>query len=103
MRTAIQSIAALAAALRSPRIAAMLAAFALVGVVPASQAVAHPASAPAAVAAKSCSAGYTHAVISGSEKCLRRGEYCAHSADRQYRRYGFRCVSRDSRGSYHLT
>jgi hypothetical protein len=47
---------------------------------------------PHAVAAKSCSAGYTHAVISGEQKCLRRGEFCAHSADRQYRRYGFRCT-----------
>ncbi len=62
-----------------------------------------PASAPIAVAAKSCSAGYTHAVISGAEKCLRRGQYCAHASDRQYRRYGLRCIKRDSRGSYHLT
>lgn len=47
---------------------------------------------PVAVVAKTCSAGYRHAVINGAQKCLRRGEFCAHSADRQYRRYGFRCI-----------
>jgi hypothetical protein len=52
---------------------------------------------------KSCSGGFRHAVINGSQKCLRRGEFCAHAADRQYRRYGFRCTRRDARGNYHLT
>ncbi|MGB2875649.1 MAG: hypothetical protein WBB76_09290 [Gaiellaceae bacterium] len=47
--------------------------------------------APVAVT-KTCSAGYTHAVIGGAEKCLRAGEYCAHRYDRQYRRYGYRCI-----------
>lgn len=42
--------------------------------------------------AKTCSAGYVRGVINGSVKCLRRGEFCTHSADRQYRRYGFRCI-----------
>jgi hypothetical protein len=46
---------------------------------------------PTAVA-KSCSAGYKHAVIGGVEKCLRSGEFCAHTYDSQYRRYGYRCV-----------
>jgi hypothetical protein len=45
-----------------------------------------------AVVAKTCSAGYTHAVIGGVQKCLRRGEFCAHRYDRQYRRYGYRCI-----------
>jgi hypothetical protein len=45
-----------------------------------------------AVLAKTCSSGYTRGVINGSVKCLRRGEFCTHSADRQYRRYGFRCT-----------
>jgi hypothetical protein len=45
-----------------------------------------------AVIAKTCSSGYTRGVINGSVKCLRRGEFCTHSADRQYRRYGFRCT-----------
>jgi hypothetical protein len=58
--------------------------------------------APAAVA-KLCSAGFRHAVIGGQQKCLRAGEYCAHRYDRQYRRYGYRCIRRDSHGSYHLT
>jgi hypothetical protein len=64
-----------------------------------------PASAlaPAPAVAKSCSAGFKHAVINGAQKCLRRGEFCAHAADRQYRRYGYRCTKRDARGSYHLT
>jgi hypothetical protein len=59
--------------------------------------------APVATVARSCSAGFKHAVINGAEKCLRRGEFCAHRADRQYRRYGYRCVRRDVRGNYHLT
>jgi hypothetical protein len=45
-----------------------------------------------AVIAKTCSSGYTRGVINGSVKCLRRGEFCTHSADRQHRRYGFRCT-----------
>ena len=61
--------------------------------------IAAGAAAPAApsqftpvVVAKTCSAGYKHAVIGGVEKCLRAGEFCAHRYDRQYRRYGFRCI-----------
>ena len=45
-----------------------------------------------AVIAKTCSSGYKRGVINGSVKCLRRGEFCTHSADNQYRRYGFRCT-----------
>jgi hypothetical protein len=74
----------------------------------ASLAAAAPAAAPAhapveATAAKSCSSGWTHAVIDGSHKCLRRGQFCARGADRQYHRYGFHCHNRDSRGNYHLS
>jgi hypothetical protein len=58
---------------------------------------------PPAPIAKTCSAGFKHAVINGAEKCLRRGEFCAHAADRQYRRYGYRCTRRDARGYYHLS
>jgi hypothetical protein len=43
-------------------------------------------------AAKSCSSGYTHAVIGGVHKCLRAGQFCTHRYDRQYRRYGYRCT-----------
>ena len=50
-----------------------------------------PASTPAALA-KTCSAGFTQAVIGGAEKCLRAGEFCAHAYDSQYRRYGYRCT-----------
>jgi hypothetical protein len=59
--------------------------------------------APSAAIAKTCSAGYTHAVIGGSHKCLRRGQFCARASARQYRRYGFSCTKRDARGNYHLT
>jgi hypothetical protein len=49
---------------------------------------------PAVVAAKSCSAGYTHAVMpDGSHKCLRAGQFCSRkaSAQRVYRKKGFYC------------
>ena len=55
---------------------------------------------------RALTSGYTadvNAVINGAQKCLRRGQYCSHSADRQYHRYGFHCHKRDSYGSYHLT
>jgi hypothetical protein len=61
-------------------------------------------SAAPAVAAKTCRAGYVHAVIQGAEKCLHAGEFCKHSLDRVYRRYGFRCTHYDARvGRYRLT
>jgi hypothetical protein len=62
-------------------------------------AAAAPVVAPAAqpsinssVVTKTCSGGFTHARINGSEKCLRRGEFCAASAKRQYVKYGYRCI-----------
>jgi hypothetical protein len=62
---------------------------------------------PLAVAdavAKSCSSSYAHAVIGGVEKCLRSGEFCAHRYDRQYRRYGYRCIRYYANvGRYRLT
>lgn len=74
----------------------------------ASLAAAAPAAAPAyapieATAAKSCSSGWKHAVINGSHKCLRRGQFCARGADRQYHRYGYHCHQRDYRGNHHLS
>ena len=59
--------------------------------------------APAAVA-KTCRAGYVHAVIQHEEKCLHAGEFCRHAWDRYYRRYGFRCIRYDARvHRYRLT
>jgi len=58
---------------------------------------------PQVLPAKTCSSGYTHAVINHQQKCLRRGEFCAHRYRKQYRRYGYDCVKRDRRGNYHLT
>jgi hypothetical protein len=83
-------------------VAAVLATSA-VGVAAAQAPAAPPASAPVGIVAKSCSGGFVHGVINGAQKCLRRGEFCAHAADRQYRRYGYRCTRRDANGSYHLT
>jgi hypothetical protein len=58
---------------------------------------------PVASVSKTCHGSYVHAVIGGRQKCLRRGEFCAHAYQRQYRRYGFSCTSTDARGKYHLT
>jgi hypothetical protein len=72
--------------------------------VPTSAPAATGGAGPPAAVAKTCSAGLTHAVINGQQKCLRRGEFCAHSADRQYRRYGFRCIRfYPNVGRYRLT
>jgi hypothetical protein len=68
-----------------------------------STASASPRATPVAIAAKSCSGSYTHAVIGGAQKCLRRGEFCAHRYASQYRRYGLSCTHTDDRGNYHLT
>jgi hypothetical protein len=81
------------------RLAVLLAAVALVAW-PAAQAPAHTAPVKA-VAAHSCSSGYKHAVIGGSHKCLRRGQYCAKAYRSTYRRYGYVCGA-DSRGVYRL-
>ena len=55
---------------------------------------ASPTSAPLtaqAAYAHTCSRGYTHAVLSWGHRCLRAGQFCKVSADRQYHRYGFHC------------
>jgi hypothetical protein len=81
--------------------AAVASAAALVGGTAAPAAPAHFA--PVAVA-KTCSAGFRHAVIGGAEKCLRAGEFCAHRYDSQYRHYGYRCIRFDGRvDRYRLT
>jgi hypothetical protein len=83
-------------------VVAALAAASLAAVAPAT-APAHSSAPITATAAKSCSSGWKHAVIGGAQKCLRRGQFCAHRYDRQYRRYGYRCRKQDARGNYHLT
>ena len=65
-----------------------------------SAAAAHVPASARALAAKSCSAGYVKGVIGGEQKCLRRGEYCAHGYATQYHRYGYNCVAMS--GAYHL-
>jgi hypothetical protein len=57
---------------------------------------------PRVAAASTCSRG-TPARINGTSKCLYRGEYCTHSADSQYRYYGYRCIRLYSNGRYRLT
>ena len=84
------------------RFAALIAAAALTVGAPVAAAPAHGNDA-SVTAAKSCSSGWKHAVIGGQHKCLRRGQFCAHSRDREYHRYGYHCHKRDARGNYHLT
>jgi hypothetical protein len=86
----------------SRKLVALAVAVGLMGAAPA-VAPAVAADVPVAFDAKTCSSGFKHAVIGVQEKCLRRGEFCAHRYDRQYRRYGYRCIKRDARGNYHLT
>ena len=80
---------------------ALLLALAVTAVGAASAAPALPSVAPA-TAAKSCSAGYVHAVLSWGHKCLRAGQFCKIKGDREYHRYGFHChtgrLSRSARG-----
>jgi hypothetical protein len=84
------------------RFVAFVVAGSLFGLAPGAAPVSGPVS-PATAVAKTCSSSFTHAVIGGSQKCLRRGQYCARARDREYHRYGFHCHERDARGSYHLT
>lgn len=64
-------------------------------------AFAAPAAIPSAAMAKTCSAGYTHAVIGGQQKCLRAGEYCARRYQKQYLHYHYTCNHYVS-GRWHL-
>ncbi len=73
------------------------------GGLPAAVPAVSSANPPLAIAAKTCSSGYAHAVIGRQHKCLQRGQYCARRYNRQYRRYGYRCARRDSYGRYHLS
>jgi hypothetical protein len=73
------------------RIAIALAAVAASAGLGAAPAPSATASVPVGIA-RSCSPGYTHAVIGGAEKCLHSGQFCAHRYDTQYRRYGYRCT-----------
>lgn len=41
--------------------------------------------------AKACKAGYRHAVIAGTHKCLKAGQLCVRRLDRTYHRYKFHC------------
>ena len=84
------------------RLAGLLAALALIAAAPAAQATGAPAS-PSVVAAKSCSAGYVHAVVpGGAHKCLRAGQFCSHRRgyQRVYHRAGFHC-KRNGHLGYH--
>ena len=56
-----------------------------VGVAPGAPAAATP------IAHAACSTGYESATIKGAHKCLRGGEYCARSSEREYSRYGYEC------------
>jgi len=43
--------------------------------------------------AKTCSNGYTDATIGGKHKCLRAGQFCAKRYQKQYKKYGYKCVN----------
>ena len=82
------------------RTVGLLAALALAGAVPAASV---EAASPAAIAAKSCSAGYVHAVVpGGAHKCLRAGQFCSHRRGyaRVYHRAGFYCKRNGHLGYY---
>ena len=86
------------------RAVGLLAALALIAAAPASGGTGSQSAGDAPiVVAKSCGSGYKHAIIGGQHKCLRRGQYCAHSKDSQYHKYGFHCHKRDKNGHYHLS
>jgi hypothetical protein len=67
-----------------------LAALSLAAAAPVASVQADP-DGPRAVAAKSCGAGYVHAVLLTGHKCLRRGQFCATRYDGIYHRCGFHC------------
>ncbi len=74
------------------RTAGLLTALALVGAAPTANVEAGSTSTtPQAVAAKSCSSGWTHARLPSGHKCLRAGQFCARRYNRYYHRYGFHC------------
>jgi hypothetical protein len=77
------------------RIAGLLVAATLLGAVPTTGVEAHVSRVPTAVVAKSCSSGFTHAVLPSGQKCLRAGQFCSRkrSFQRVYRRKGFYCRS----------
>jgi hypothetical protein len=77
------------------RIAAAVATAALIAAAPAAPAVGAPTD-PVVHAA--C----TSAKIGGQHKCIARGQFCARSHQRDYRRYGYSCSKRDRNGRYHL-
>ena len=77
----------------SARLVAVLVVASAVGAsTPAPATSARSAASVQAIAAKTCSAGYTRARIDGQIKCLHAGEFCRHADDRQYRHYGYRCI-----------
>jgi hypothetical protein len=85
------------------RAAVVLAALSLVAAAPAAS-VQGEADASRAVAAKPCPSGFTHAVLPGGHKCLRRGQFCRRRWDPYYHRYGYHCHRYDRRvDRYRLT
>jgi curli biogenesis system outer membrane secretion channel CsgG len=78
------------------RIAAAVAALALVGAAPTASTATSSSPEPAVHAA--C----TSAKIGGQRKCIARGQFCARAHQRDYKRYGYSCSKRDRNGRYHL-
>jgi hypothetical protein len=73
------------------RLAALVVAASIAGAAPAAGG---SLMSPAPASAKSCSSGYTHAVMpDGAHKCLRAGQFCSRKRawQRTYKRKGFNC------------
>jgi curli biogenesis system outer membrane secretion channel CsgG len=81
--------------MKTRRIAAVVAALALAGAAP-------TAGVQASTSGPTAYAACTKAKIGGASKCIARGQYCARSHQRDYKRYGFSCSKRDYNGRYHL-
>jgi predicted outer membrane protein len=64
-----------------------------------------PSAAPAALTGSDAPVAHAackRAIIGGHTKCIARGQFCARSHARDYRRYGLSCTNRDYNGRYHL-
>lgn len=79
------------------RLIGVLAGASLFAVVPAVPVTAAPTS-NEPVAQIACK----RATIGGQSRCIARGQYCAKRYERDYRKYGYSCSKKDSRGRWHL-
>jgi hypothetical protein len=84
--------------LRRTRILGGLAAISLIAGLPAATTATASPAGNGPVAQAAC----TQARIGGQSRCIARGQYCAKRNEKDYRRYGYSCSKKDSRGRWHL-